>query len=89
MLTDHNIKLSAATCIQSTLWKLDEYDESIRKLFVTTGGVEGNLSIQTLSNWFRIEKYDDDYKLVFCSTVCDFCRPICGDIDRHLYPGWI
>lgn len=89
VLTDHNIKFSAAsTCVQSTVWKLDEFDESTGKLFVTTGGVEGNPSIQTLSNWFRIEKYDNDYKLVFCPGVCDFCRPICGDIGIYNQDGY-
>ncbi|WKA09018.1 hypothetical protein VitviT2T_026697 [Vitis vinifera] len=81
--TDHNIEFS-----ESTVWKLDEYDESIRKLFVTTGGVERNPSIQNLSNWFRIEKYEDDYKLVFYPTTCDFCRPICGDIDIYIQDGY-
>ncbi|KAD5961931.1 hypothetical protein E3N88_13404 [Mikania micrantha] len=35
---------------------------------------------ETLGNWFKIEKLEDDYKLVFCPTVCDFCKPVCGDI---------
>ncbi|RVW59394.1 Miraculin [Vitis vinifera] len=67
--TDHNIEFSAATiCVQSTVWKL-EYDESSGQQFVTTGGVEGNPGRGTLSNWFKIEKYEDDNNLVFCPTV--------------------
>ncbi|XVF41517.1 hypothetical protein PTKIN_Ptkin01aG0285900 [Pterospermum kingtungense] len=78
--TDMNIKFSAATiCAQSTVWKL-ENDESIQKLIVTTGGVEGNPGRETLSNWFQIQKFEDDYKLVFCPGVCDTCRPVCGDL---------
>nr|CAN65022.1 hypothetical protein VITISV_027379 [Vitis vinifera] len=86
--TDHNIKFSASTiCVQSTLWKL-EYDESSGQWFVTTGGVEGNPGRETLDNWFKIEKYEDDYKLVFCPTVCDFCKPVCGDIGIYIQNGY-
>ncbi|OMO78032.1 Proteinase inhibitor I3, Kunitz legume [Corchorus capsularis] len=81
-LTDLNIKFSDSIftiCIQPTVWTLHT-DESTQKLTVTTGGVEGNPGQDTLSNWFRIEKYQDDYKLVFCPGVCDICRPVCGDL---------
>ena len=89
VLTDHNIKFSTATtCVQSIVWKLNEYDQSTGKLCFTTSGVERNPSIQTLSNWFRIEKYENDYKLVFYPTTCDFCRPICGDIDIYIQDGY-
>ncbi|XP_021282616.1 kunitz trypsin inhibitor 2-like [Herrania umbratica] len=85
--TDLNIKFSAATiCVQSTVWKLDN-DEATQKLVVTTGGVEGNPGIETLSNWFKIERYEDDYKLVFCPGVCDFCRPVCGDLGVFIDAG--
>ncbi|RVW74556.1 Kunitz trypsin inhibitor 2 [Vitis vinifera] len=36
----------------------------------------------------EIEKYEDDYKLVFYPTTCDFCRPICGDIDIYIQDGY-
>ncbi|EOY09863.1 Proteinase inhibitor I3 [Theobroma cacao] len=85
--TDLNIKFSAATiCVQSTVWKLDN-DEATQKMVVTTGGVEGNPGIETLSNWFKIERYEDDYKLVFCPGVCDFCRPVCGDLGVFIDAG--
>ncbi|KDO39703.1 hypothetical protein CISIN_1g043243mg [Citrus sinensis] len=32
--------------------------------FVTTGGVKGNPGPQTMRNWFMIEKFYSDYKLV-------------------------
>ncbi|KAL6319895.1 hypothetical protein AAG906_036967 [Vitis piasezkii] len=61
--TDHNIEFSAATiCVQSTVWKL-EYDESSGQWFFTTGWVEGNSGRGTLSNQFKIEKYEDDNNL--------------------------
>ncbi|KAK4844253.1 hypothetical protein QYF36_018084 [Acer negundo] len=76
--TDLNIKFSAAsTCVQSIVSKLDNFDESLGKWFVTTGGVEGNSGHETVSNWFKIEKFDGDYKLLF---ACDICRVVCGDI---------
>uniref|UniRef100_A0A2N9F5V6 Uncharacterized protein n=1 Tax=Fagus sylvatica TaxID=28930 RepID=A0A2N9F5V6_FAGSY len=66
--TDLNIKFSAATiCVQSTVWKLDKFDESTRQWFVTTGGVEGNPGRETTSNWYKIEKYDDDLQACFLS----------------------
>ncbi|XP_043698701.1 kunitz trypsin inhibitor 5-like [Telopea speciosissima] len=79
---DLNIKFSAVTtCTQSTVWQLKSDDESSSdQRFVTTGGVEGNPGRETLANWFRIETYDDNYKLNFCPSVCDSCRPQCQDI---------
>ncbi|KAK6148558.1 hypothetical protein DH2020_019470 [Rehmannia glutinosa] len=79
--TDQNIKFSAvSTCVQSTVWKLD-YEESSGKYFITAGGVEGNPGRETISNWFKIEKHEGgDYKLVFCPTVCNYCKVICKDV---------
>lgn len=83
--TDTNIKFSAATiCVQSTVWRLDDYNESVGKFFVTTGGVEGNPGRETLSNWFSINEYEGDYKLAFCPTVCEICRPVCGDVGVYV-----
>lgn len=91
--TDHNIKFSASSiCVQSTVWKL-ELDESIQKYVITTGGVEGNPGRETISNWFKIEKYNSssssnrDYKLFFCPTVCDFCKVICRDVGVVVEDG--
>ncbi|KAJ0550512.1 putative proteinase inhibitor I3, Kunitz legume, kunitz inhibitor STI-like superfamily [Helianthus annuus] len=76
--TDLNIIFSASSiCLQSNVWMIEEYEG---QLIVSAHGVSGNPGQETLSNWFKIEKYEDDYKLVFCPTVCDFCRPVCGDI---------
>ncbi|KAF9601626.1 hypothetical protein IFM89_021092 [Coptis chinensis] len=86
--TDLNIKFSAATtCVQSTVWKLSNFDELTRQWFVTTGGVEGNPGRETVDNWFKVDKYSaegDDYKLVFCPTVCNFCKVICRDVGIFL-----
>ncbi|MED6222799.1 hypothetical protein PIB30_067874 [Stylosanthes scabra] len=90
--TDLNIKFSAATtCVQSTVWKLEQFDASRGIYFVTTGGV-GNPGRETVSNWFQIDKYGSNYKLLFCPKVCKYCKVICkdlgiyvdGDGNRHL-----
>lgn len=86
--TDQNIKFSGATiCVQSTVWKLDNYDASTGKYFITTGGVEGKPGRETISNWFKIETYGDDYKLVFCPTVCNYCKVICKDVGIFMQDG--
>ncbi|PPR99062.1 hypothetical protein GOBAR_AA21617 [Gossypium barbadense] len=85
--TDLNIKFSAASiCVQTTLWTL-HFDESVQKYIVTTGGVEGNPGRETLSNWFKIQKFEDDYRLVYCPTVCNFCRPVCGALGVFMDGG--
>ncbi|XP_061375345.1 kunitz trypsin inhibitor 5-like [Gastrolobium bilobum] len=82
--TDLNIKFSTQTsCPQSTVWKIDQFDRVTRKWFVTTGGVVGNPSWRTINNWFKIEKYENDYKLVFCPTFCAYCRVQCRDIGVY------
>ncbi|KAI3748565.1 hypothetical protein L6452_11725 [Arctium lappa] len=76
--TDLNIIFSASTtCIQSNVWNLEEYEG---QLIVSAHGVSGNPGRETISNWFKIAKYENDYKLVFCPTVCNFCKPVCGDL---------
>ncbi|KAK6921316.1 Proteinase inhibitor I3, Kunitz legume [Dillenia turbinata] len=83
--TDLNIKFSAATiCVQSTVWKLGDYDEATGQWFVGSGGVEGSPGRETTSNWFKIEKYDNDYKLVFCPSVCEECKVICKDLGIYI-----
>ncbi|XP_047319499.1 miraculin-like [Impatiens glandulifera] len=83
--TDLNIQFEASTiCIQSTLWKLTGRDEATGLNFVGTGGEKGNPGKDTVSNWFKIEKYDNDYKLVFCPSVCDICKVICMDVGIYV-----
>lgn len=86
--TDMNVKFLGATiCVQSTVWKLDKYDDSRHKYFVTSGGVEGSPGLNTTANWFKIQKHLDDYKLVFCPTVCKFCKVICKDVGYFIENG--
>lgn len=82
--TDLNIVFSTQTnCPQSTVWKLGDYDDSTGQWFVTTGGVLGNPDWRTTSIWFKIEKYEDSYKVVYCPSVCTFCGLQCRDIGIY------
>lgn len=86
--TDMNVKFLGATiCVQSSVWKLDKYDESRNKYFVTSGGVEGSPGLNTTANWFKIQKHLANYKLVFCPTVCKFCKVICKDVGYFIDNG--
>ncbi|GAY52247.1 hypothetical protein CUMW_140450, partial [Citrus unshiu] len=83
-----NIKFEVAkTSVQSTIWKLDNFDAALGQWFVTIGGVEGNPGPQTTRNWFKIEKFYGDYELVCCPLVCKFCKVLCIFMNggvRHL-----
>ncbi|KAK7291285.1 hypothetical protein RIF29_06301 [Crotalaria pallida] len=83
--TDLNIYFPVeTTCPQfTTLWKLDDYDYSTGQWFVTTGGAFGNPGYQTINNWFKIEKYEEGYKLVYCPSVCKDCSYQCSDIGIY------
>ncbi|KAK4280563.1 hypothetical protein QN277_012176 [Acacia crassicarpa] len=83
--TDLNVMISGNTdCPQSNVWKLDNYDNSTGQWFVTTGGVAGNPGRETVSDWFKIEKYEDGYKFVYCPTVCSTCKVQCKDIGIYV-----
>ncbi|KAM7469011.1 hypothetical protein LguiA_007194 [Lonicera macranthoides] len=85
--TDLNIKFSGPTkCPQSTTWKID-HDKLLQQYFITTGGVEGNPGPKTLNNWFKIEKYENDYKFLFCPSVCNYCKVICRDVGIFIKNG--
>ncbi|MFS7959341.1 putative proteinase inhibitor I3, Kunitz legume, kunitz inhibitor STI-like superfamily [Helianthus anomalus] len=73
--TDVNIKFLASTGCddESTVWKV-KYDKALKQYAVMVGGVEGNPGPETLENWFKIEKTKDGYKLVFCPSVCSYCK---------------
>ena len=67
----------------STVWKLKDYDYSTGQWFVTTGGVLGNPGRDTIANWFKIEKYEDAYKLAYCPSGCSDCSYPCTDIGIY------
>lgn len=81
--TDLNIRFSDADSRcphNSTVWKLDHFDAATRQKIVTTGGVKGNPGWKTILTWFKIEKYDEAYKLVYCPSVCPSCSHECKDL---------
>ncbi|OVA05536.1 Proteinase inhibitor I3 [Macleaya cordata] len=85
---DMNIVFSSATiCVQSTAWRVGDIDGLTGKRYVKTAGVTGNPGLGTVSNWFKIERYRDDYKLVFCPGVCMFCKVVCGDLGVFFEDG--
>jgi len=81
--TDLNIFFSDADerCPHhSTVWRLDDFDAPIGQTYVTTGGVLGSPNQHTILNWFKIHKYEDAYKLVYCPSVCRYCHHPCKDV---------
>ncbi|QCD92519.1 kunitz trypsin inhibitor 2-like [Vigna unguiculata] len=81
--TDLNIFFSDADerCPHhSTVWRLDDFDASVGQTYVTTGGVVGTPNQHTILNWFKILKYEDAYKLVYCPSVCPSCHHPCKDL---------
>ncbi|KAK4280558.1 hypothetical protein QN277_012171 [Acacia crassicarpa] len=85
--TDLNIVFSDETdtgCPHSNVWRLDDYDNSTGQWFLTTGGVVGQPGRQTVRNWFKIEKYEESYKLVYCPSVCSTCKVQCKDIGTYI-----
>ncbi|KAI3798652.1 hypothetical protein L1987_33930 [Smallanthus sonchifolius] len=77
--TDLNIMFPSVTiCGQPPVWRLDVMNG---QWSVSSRGTLGNPGRDTISNWFKIEKYGGNgYKLVYFPTVCNTCRPACGDI---------
>ncbi|CAH9066161.1 unnamed protein product [Cuscuta epithymum] len=86
--TDLNVRFyTPTTCAKEMVWKLDAYDQLSNQTFVKTGGAIGNPGINTLSSWFKIDKFDNDYKFVFCPSVCSTCRVICRDVGIFVNKG--
>nr|GEW84718.1 hypothetical protein [Tanacetum cinerariifolium] len=76
--TDLNIIFSGSKiCKQSNVWMLEGY---ARELIIAGNGTMGNAGLVTITNWFKIKKYQDGYTLVYCPEVCDHCATACGDI---------
>ncbi|XWS60890.1 hypothetical protein CRYUN_Cryun07bG0076800 [Craigia yunnanensis] len=77
-------------CRTSTVWKVDNYDFSTGKWWLTTDGVKGNPGPNTLTSWFKIEKAGEiGYKFTFCPSVCESCTTLCSDIGRYGDDGQI
>lgn len=76
--SDLNIMFSNATTSgQPAVWRIKDANGY---QVVTSHGTVGSPGAETINNWFKIVKYDNDYKIVFCPTVCNTRRSTCGDV---------
>ncbi|KAG2257056.1 hypothetical protein Bca52824_076350 [Brassica carinata] len=58
----------------TSIWNLDNVDEKTNQW-------------TTVGNWFKIDKYEDHYKILFCPSVCDICRVMCRDVGVFVQDG--
>ncbi|GKD48454.1 Kunitz trypsin inhibitor 2-like protein [Tanacetum coccineum] len=80
--SDLNIIFSGATtCGQRAIWRVED---SNGQRVVTSRGTFGSPGAGTISSWFRFDKFDNDYKIVFCPAVCNTCRPACGEVGSTI-----
>ncbi|XP_058779396.1 kunitz trypsin inhibitor 5-like [Vicia villosa] len=80
--TDLNIKSYVTTkCPQTQVWKLLKVLSGV--WFLSAWGEEGNPGIQTISNWFKIEKAGKDYVFSFCPSVCK-CQTLCRELGLYV-----
>ncbi|PWA88369.1 proteinase inhibitor I3 [Artemisia annua] len=81
--TDLNIRFSnVTTCGKPAVWRMVGRNG---QWVVTLGGIVGRPRWETTFNWFKIEKYDNDYKIEFCPKVCgNICRPFCGGVGSTI-----
>ncbi|KAF8089359.1 hypothetical protein N665_0508s0007 [Sinapis alba] len=80
---DLNIEMDveATICIQSTYWRVGEFDEERKQYFVVAGSKTDGSGQDSPKSFFQIKKSgDDDYKFVFCPPACDSGRPRCRNV---------
>lgn len=68
----------------TNVWKIHKENG---QYFVTTGGIIGNPGPKTFSNWFKLEKYGNAYKFMYCPSVCRSCKFICKDVGVFVKDG--
>ncbi|KAH7841149.1 hypothetical protein Vadar_026257 [Vaccinium darrowii] len=92
--TDVNIAFMAATtCVQSTVWRVGGISEVSERRYVTSGGVVGQPGVNTMRNWFKVEKNGNwngngyGYKIVYCPSFCSSCRVACGNVGVFVENG--
>lgn len=86
--TDLNIRsyvTKTTTCDKPPVWKLLKVLTGV--WFLSTGGVEGNPGIDTVVNWFKIEKAEKDYVLSFCPTAVCKCQTLCRELGIYVDDG--
>ncbi|XP_031477653.1 miraculin-like [Nymphaea colorata] len=86
--TDMNVEFHEWNpCPEKPIWTLPSTDPATGKRMVRYGGMIGKPGPETVNNWFRIEKSGDNYKLVFCPSVCKTCKAVCEDLGIHYQDG--
>ncbi|CAI8593411.1 unnamed protein product [Vicia faba] len=80
--SDLNIMFdSNSSCpYHTTVWKLDRFNVSKEKSLIITDGFIGAPGPHSIGNWFKIEKYVEGYKFVYCPSVCSSCKHECKDV---------
>nr|GMD37892.1 kunitz trypsin inhibitor 2-like [Ipomoea batatas] len=75
-------------CPENNVWTiagdLSVYGDSH---YITAGGEKGNPGAQTLNNWFKILKTRNNYRLLSCPDVCNYCSYICRDVGISVEGG--
>ncbi|XP_010539107.1 PREDICTED: 21 kDa seed protein-like [Tarenaya hassleriana] len=77
------IDLGITVCQKTPFWGIGEFDGERNKWFVSTGAGSDGFGPGSVNSLFKIEKSEnlgDAYKIVFCPSNCESCRPICGDV---------
>jgi Trypsin and protease inhibitor len=87
--TDMNIDFSVGSPCRLSAWNLGCAEGAANNRYVTTNGIIGNPGPETVNNWFKIEIWESTseytaYKLVFCPSVCETCKVVCGDVGLFL-----
>ncbi|GMJ12283.1 ARABIDOPSIS THALIANA KUNITZ TRYPSIN INHIBITOR 5 [Hibiscus trionum] len=71
-------------CLTSTVWKVQDKDESTGNTWVELGGSEGEPGCDTMKNWFKLETgfTKGTYKFKYCPSVCSSSVTSCNEIER-------
>ncbi|KAK9085195.1 hypothetical protein Sjap_025606 [Stephania japonica] len=84
--TDHIFQFNnSSICGKDPIWKLDAFDESVGKYFISTT----NQITTDMKYKFKIERVGsfasvNNYKLSYCPTVCSTCVPLlCKNIGVY------
>lgn len=80
--TDLNIKFSGpGQCLLTPVWRVEFYEGG---RLVSSHGIVGSPGRETINNWFKIEKFEDQYKMVYCPSVWNNYKPYCSDIGSSI-----
>uniref|UniRef100_A0A1J3D7Y6 Miraculin n=1 Tax=Noccaea caerulescens TaxID=107243 RepID=A0A1J3D7Y6_NOCCA len=73
--------VEATICLQSTYWRVGEFDEKRKQYFVVAGPKPEGYEGDSLKSFFQIKKSGDvAYKFVFCPRTSDSGRPKCKNV---------